>query len=350
MSRRTPFLLPPLGTPGTFGDATNVPQITVGPDGRITKIANVTTGGLADHNHTGGGDGGDLTAALVSNYVDFAEGAAPGTPASGKARLYVKADGLFYGKDDAGAETALSGGGSGGSAAGTYAARPAASTAGALYFSSDSLIVSRDTGSAWQHYLSLAGPLTAPPAISTFGTSVNMSTSTIVDGEGKWDVTSQVSTGSSIRIRAKTAPGTPYTVTVGILPSIAASSSGSNAFRTGVGWRESGTSKIIYASVGSDGGAFAKVVVYTATNATTGFTNVGSIELTSFGPLQFLRLSDNGTNLKVECSNDKQRWLTIYDASRTAHMAGGPDQFCVMFDSNHSVYPNLSGFYHYMEA
>ena len=42
---------------------------------------------------------------------ELAEGAAPATPATGQVRLYVKADGLLYWKDDAGTE---------------YAARPAA--------------------------------------------------------------------------------------------------------------------------------------------------------------------------------------------------------------------------------
>lgn len=46
-----------------------------------------------------------------------AEGAAPGTPASATAILYVKADGLWYSKDDAGVETLVSGGAGGGSVA-----------------------------------------------------------------------------------------------------------------------------------------------------------------------------------------------------------------------------------------
>lgn len=46
----------------------------------------------------------------------MAEGAAPATPAAGTVRLYAKADGMLYAKDDAGTETPL-GGGSGGSGA-----------------------------------------------------------------------------------------------------------------------------------------------------------------------------------------------------------------------------------------
>lgn len=49
-------------------------------------------------------------------YLEFAEAAAPGTPAATISRLYVKSDGLFYSKDDAGVETLVSGGAAGSSA------------------------------------------------------------------------------------------------------------------------------------------------------------------------------------------------------------------------------------------
>lgn len=40
-------------------------------------------------------------------YLEFAEAAAPGTPASGIVRIYSKADGLMYSKDDAGTESSM---------------------------------------------------------------------------------------------------------------------------------------------------------------------------------------------------------------------------------------------------
>lgn len=46
-------------------------------------------------------------------YLEFAEAAAPGTPASGIVRIYAKSDGSLYQKDDAGTETGLAGGGGG---------------------------------------------------------------------------------------------------------------------------------------------------------------------------------------------------------------------------------------------
>lgn len=42
--------------------------------------------------------------------VTFAEGAAPSTPTTGLVIAYAKTDGLLYSKDDAGAETLISGG------------------------------------------------------------------------------------------------------------------------------------------------------------------------------------------------------------------------------------------------
>lgn len=68
--------------------------------------------GTPDHNHTAAaGDGGDLDAPVIDGYAIFNEESAPSTPASGTVALYAKSDGLLYSKDDAGAETPVSGGG-----------------------------------------------------------------------------------------------------------------------------------------------------------------------------------------------------------------------------------------------
>lgn len=47
--------------------------------------------------------------------VEFSEEAEPSNPTTDQVRLYAKADGLLYSKDDAGTETLVSGGGGGGS-------------------------------------------------------------------------------------------------------------------------------------------------------------------------------------------------------------------------------------------
>jgi hypothetical protein len=50
-------------------------------------------------------------------HLEFAEGAAPAAGAAAITRIYAKADGLMYSKDDAGVETLMSGGAGGGSVA-----------------------------------------------------------------------------------------------------------------------------------------------------------------------------------------------------------------------------------------
>lgn len=61
-----------------------------------------------------------LTTKLIlsrTGFVEMKEISAPGAATSGYARIYVKSDGLWYGTDDAGVETILSGAGGGGSIA-----------------------------------------------------------------------------------------------------------------------------------------------------------------------------------------------------------------------------------------
>ncbi len=50
--------------------------------------------------------------ATETTKLPFVEGSAPATPAASRVVIYAKSDGLMYSKDDAGAETVMSGGGS----------------------------------------------------------------------------------------------------------------------------------------------------------------------------------------------------------------------------------------------
>lgn len=85
-------------------------------------------------------------------YLEFAEAAAPGTPASGIVRIYAKTDGSLYQKDDAGTETGLAGGGGGSvatdtifDAKGDLAVGTGADTAAKLTVGNDGQIVIADS-------------------------------------------------------------------------------------------------------------------------------------------------------------------------------------------------------------
>jgi hypothetical protein len=87
-------------------------------------------------------------------YLEFAEAAAPGTPASAISRIYVKSDGLFYSKDDAGVETLMSSGSGSGipatifDAKGDLIAASAADTAARLAAGSNGTILMAASGEA----------------------------------------------------------------------------------------------------------------------------------------------------------------------------------------------------------
>lgn len=61
-------------------------------------------GGGGAHDHTSGDGSGVLTNDEHDGYGEYAEIAAPSTPAAAKVRVYPKSDGLMYVKDDAGVE------------------------------------------------------------------------------------------------------------------------------------------------------------------------------------------------------------------------------------------------------
>lgn len=94
--------------------------------------------------------------ATNTGYIDFNEAAAPATPAAAKSRLYAKADGLLYSKDDAGVETLVSGGAGGGSVAtdaiwdakGDLAGGTGANTAARLAVGANDTVLTAASGEA----------------------------------------------------------------------------------------------------------------------------------------------------------------------------------------------------------
>lgn len=88
--------------------------------------------------------------ATSAAYVDFDEGAAPATPGAAKVRVYAKADGAIYQKDDAGTESAMS-------AAGHIADTSDAHDASAISFTPAGSIAATDVQAAIEEVASEAG-------------------------------------------------------------------------------------------------------------------------------------------------------------------------------------------------
>jgi hypothetical protein len=133
---------------------------------------------------------------------------------------------------------------------------------------------------------------------------------------------------AGLHLLVKSAPSPPWVFTASVI-------AGNHTLDTnwcGICIRESGTGKIIIAFVrGSNDSGYEGVdqigVAYWS-DPDTVVSNPGNA--TAFNTVgrnaQWIRITDNNTNIICEFSNDGINWTQFYSASRTAIMSGGPDQ------------------------
>jgi hypothetical protein len=193
----------------------------------------------------------------------------------------------------------------------TLANRPSATSAGILYFPSDAPYVFRDNGSTWD----ALGPFwkLTPPVSADFAW-VNQGTATLSTANGFSYLENLTSNGGAegLNIRKKSAPATPYTVTMALLPQSAA-----GLIQVGMLWRDAGTGKLSTLTVRNESGAF-NVLTMKYTNPTT-FSAVYTNAPNNFwaGNLVWMRLSDDGVDRKFQLSRDGYNFQTIQSVTRT---------------------------------
>lgn len=226
-------------------------------------------------------------------------------------------------------------GGSGGSSidSDTLANRPAAGTDGAAFLPTDGVQLYRDDGSVWQPW----GPIFpfAEPDDADFGW-INQGTASVSTTAGGIYLQSPADgSGANLRIRKMTAPATPWTLTVYLLPAIFR-----KAFHSyGICFRESSTGKL-------------HVFDVLSTNSTT---NIRSSKFT--GPTVFstdyqltacaelyrwFRIQDTGTNRICSYSPDGQHWIQFHSITRTDFLTGGADEIGFFVAGENSTTPNLA--------
>lgn len=162
---------------------------------------------------------------------------------------------------------------------------------------------------------------------STDLTWVNQDSSTVTDlSNGNISMVTPGNAG--LHLLVKSAPTPPWVFTASVI-------AGNHTLDTnwcGLCVRESGTGKIIIAFVrGSNDSGYEGVdqigVAYWS-DPDTVVSNPGNA--TAFNTVgrnaQWIRISDNNTNLICEFSNDGINWTQFYSASRTALLTGGVDQ------------------------
>lgn len=168
----------------------------------------------------------------------------------------------------------------------------------------------------------LANNLTAPPVLSNWawinqGSAAAVDSSDIFVGPAKVTgiaMSAPTSGSDNLRILKKSVPSAPYTIVAGIVPMLLGKSG--HFFRAGVCWRESGSSKVVTADLGTSSGAEA-LNVSKFTNSTTYSADYDAPVFRVQGNLIFIKIEDNNTNRIVSVSVDGVNFVTVHSVSRT---------------------------------
>lgn len=178
-------------------------------------------------------------------------------------------------------------------------------------------------------------------------TSVNASGVTISDPSETILIAKPAHSGESVTALVKTAPGTPYVYqaafqllfvpdddATGMFPAAGLT------FRKNSDGRLYGFGVVLHSTLDSP-----MWVIYRWDNPTT-FQGRASDEFkfVASGNQIWLRIEDNGTDLKFYIGMDGIVWQQVYSESRTTHMTGGPDEVGIFISnassSSSAVNPN----------
>ena len=141
--------------------------------------------------------------------------------------------------------------------------------------------------------------------------------------------------GSNLKMRVTTAPATPYTIELGVVPFFLPASAISQLNLIGFVFRESGTGKVIsvvHANFRASTANAPPAIWAGAYNSPTSWNSLQGTETPFWSPffppfgVVWLRVQDTGTNLVAEWSLDRITWTAIFTLGRAAFLAGGPDQ------------------------
>lgn len=254
----------------------------------------------------------------TATFLDFSEAAAPSTPASGKVRIYTKADGNFYQKDDAGLETGLAGGGGGGGDSTTTAAnasRPSASNDGNLFLPNNGFYIERDTGAAWAPWGPIY-PMVAPP--SSGWSWVNQGSAAVDTTNGGIYLNSPAQGNvTDFHLYVRSAPTPPYVIDTYIKGLLFAK----NYLTLGLLWRQSSDGKFVTAHHQFNSNVNTVDAVFSVEKFSGPAAGAGAyVGQPIVEMFNWVRIADDNTSRIVSVSIDGQHWHQYHSVSRTDYL------------------------------
>lgn len=238
------------------------------------------------------------------------------------------------------AASAAAGGGSA-ITTGAEGAEPSGPTAGDLYLPNNSFYIERFSGSLWAPWGPIF-PLTKP--IDDQFSWVNQGASTVSTTRGGILLSAPAGAGDNIRIRAKTAPATPYVITALINPVSGKQTGAASTY--GLGFRQSSDGRLhLLLMHQSELGEllsckFTNPTTFSAAfaqsgqaNAVAGFGPLATVNNVRINfPLRWLRIADDGVNRIVSYSPDGIEWVDFNSVARTNFLTA--DQVCFFVNAN----------------
>lgn len=200
--------------------------------------------------------------------------------------------------------------------------------AGDLFFPTNGLQIER-YGSAWNPWGPIF-PLTKP--VDGDFAWINQGSATVTTTYGGINLRAPANASAQgYRIRKKTAPATPYTITAAFLQSCETGSSG-QYFGGGLCFRQSSDGKVMVMQTDTNLSSvfYQGIMLRKLTDPSTLSANYFTRANPFTGPLVWMRIGDDGTNRKCWLSPDGQNWGTeIHSVGRTDFLTADEVGFCI---------------------
>lgn len=142
---------------------------------------------------------------------------------------------------------------------------------------------------------------------------VNQGSASVVVSDDTVFLLAPAGSGHNVRIRKKTAPATPYTVTVALRINAYPKQYGT----AGILWRQSSDGKLVTFHVTVVDSSGLHLVSTKYTNPTTTSTDYFTGNLGASGAFLWLRIADDGTNRICSISTDGRNFIQIHSVGRT---------------------------------